>query len=168
MIACRIREVCGHYIKVNTLQATTVTTTTYHYSLTMLPQNHFFFLLIALFSFTSILGSFEGFDKKFLPRVHVLNDLAQNSEPLNVLCKSRNTYIGERDLNVGDDFTWNAKENAPYYCRAFWVRFFASWHAIQPKRDNGKAAVFWLVNEHGFFLSWDNTTWVKKSVWETE
>ncbi|KAK9907011.1 hypothetical protein M0R45_002508 [Rubus argutus] len=106
----------------------------------MLPQSQLFFLLIALLSFTSILGSFEGLDKKFLPRVHVLNDLPPNSEPLNVLCKSRNTYI---------DFSHPG------------TRF-------RPKRDNGKAAVFWLVNEHGFFLSWDNTTWVKKSVWETE
>ncbi|KAL6189323.1 hypothetical protein ACLB2K_040712 [Fragaria x ananassa] len=126
------------------------------------------FLLIPLFSFTSILGSSEGLEYKPLPRVHIINALPPKSEPANIECKSRHTDVGERDLNVGDDFTWNAKERSLYYCRAFWGRFFSSWHAVQPKRDNGKAAVFWLVKEHGFFLSWDNSTWVKKSVWQTE
>ncbi|PRQ36920.1 putative plant self-incompatibility S1 [Rosa chinensis] len=135
----------------------------------MLSRSHIFFLLIpVLFSFTSMLCSSDELEYKFLLRVHIINALPQNSKPANIECKSTDTYIGERNLNVGDDFTWNAKESSLYYCRAFWGRFFASWHAVQPKRDDGKAAVFWLVNEHGFFLSWDNSTWVKKSVWETE
>ncbi|KAG6678866.1 hypothetical protein I3842_14G103100 [Carya illinoinensis] len=45
---------------------------------------------------------------------------------------------------------------------------FSSWHGFQPRRDMGRGVVYWLVKDTGFFLSWDNSSWVRKQLWETE
>lgn len=77
-------------------------------------------------------------------------------------------------LKEGEEYKWVAEEKDLYFCEAIWgTRFVASWHAFQPKRDlsrggGGRGSVFWLVQKDGFFLSYDNSTWVKKSTWETE
>ncbi|KAF4355362.1 hypothetical protein F8388_026632 [Cannabis sativa] len=70
--------------------------------------------------------------------------------------------ITSNPSSLGDDNNNNNNNN-----QAIWGRFMGSWHGFQPKRDLNNS-VFWLIKPNGFFLSWDNSTWVKKALWETE
>lgn len=105
-----------------------------------------------------------------LATVHITNVLPQNNSnnPMKIRCNCNKKYFGYKTLACGEDYTWIAEERDLYFCEALWGRFMASWHAFQPKRDINQQSVFWLVKQNGFFLSWDNSTWVKKSIWETE
>ncbi|KAF4367262.1 hypothetical protein G4B88_026769 [Cannabis sativa] len=100
--------------------------------------------------------------------VHIIT-----SNPSNKLIRIRvsNTkqsfYSLETTLKWGESYKFVAEERCLYYCEAIWGRFMGSWHGFQPKRDLNNS-VFWLIKPNGFFLSWDNSTWVKKALWETE
>lgn len=123
-------------------------------------------------SFSTILALEDYKKGSVTSTVHVINGLPKKSDSVNVHCNSKYTDLGMYTLNEGEEYKWVAEKQAEYFCEAIWgPRFFASWHAFQPKRDlvhSGGASVFWLVKKDGFFLSWDNSTWVKKSTWETE
>lgn len=132
-----------------------------------------FFLLISIaFSITitatSLATNNQKNERKFAT-VHIINALPKNSSgSLNLRCVSRHTELGVQTLKGGDEYNWIVTQRALFYCEALWIRFIASWHAFQPKRDSGHDSVFWKVQENGFFLSWDNSTWIRRAVWETE
>lgn len=119
------------------------------------------FLVLACI-FVSTIASAKEKGNHHLPAVHVINALPKNSEPMDLQCD------GEKILNAGEDYQWTVEENKLVYCEAFWGKLFASWHGFQPRRDVGHRAVYWLVKDTGFFLSWDNRSWVRKHLWETE
>lgn len=101
--------------------------------------------------------------------VHVMNALPKGSAPMEIRCNSRSTNLDAKQLKSGDDYRWIVqKERATYLCAALWVNKIASWHGFQPRRDANQKSVFWLVKENGFFLGFDNSSWVKKSTWESE
>ncbi|EXB66396.1 hypothetical protein L484_008286 [Morus notabilis] len=87
---------------------------------------------------------------------------------MKIQCSSKHTNIGAKELKRSDYLEWIVEEKALYFCEALWGILIASWHAFQPKRDVGHRSVFWVAKQNGFFHSWDNSTWVRKSVWETE
>ncbi|KAG6625130.1 hypothetical protein CIPAW_16G074900 [Carya illinoinensis] len=120
------------------------------------------FLVLACI-FVSTIASAKEKGNHHLPVVHVTNALPKNSEPMRLQCSGE-----EIILNAGEDYQWTLEENKLVYCEAFWGRSFASWHAFQPGRDVGRGAIYWLVKDTGFFLSWDNRSWVRKQLWETE
>lgn len=103
-----------------------------------------------------------------LPTVHVINALPKSSKAMNVSCSSNNIDIGEQSLVNGEVYKWRVSQRKLHYCVAIWERFFASWHAFQPRRDGNHETLFWMVEEDGFFISWDKAKWVRKYRWETE
>lgn len=105
---------------------------------------------------------------KHIATIHVINSMPKDSGPMQIHCNSKYTDYGMQQVDVGDDYQCGVREKALYYCAALSGREIASWHGFQPRRDGNRKAIFWLVKEDGFFLSWDNSTWVKKSVWFTE
>jgi len=103
-----------------------------------------------------------------LPTVYVINALPKSSKAMNVSCSSNNIDIGEQSLVNGEVYKWRVSKRKLHYCVAIWERFFASWHAFQPRRDGNHETLFWMVEEDGFFISWDKAKWVRKYRWETE
>ena len=134
----------------------------------MTTWSYFLFLALA-WSFIIIAIAFEKHDNH-LAVVHVINALPNNSEPMRIQCTSprTDTNLGEYTLYVGDDYQWNVTHKSLHYCEALWERRFASWHAFQPRRDVSHGTVYWLVKHNGFFLSWNNSSWVRKESWQTE
>ena len=130
--------------------------------------SRFLFLALA-WSFISAVIAFEEHDNH-LAVVHIINSLTNNSEPVSVFCisRGRKDFLGEYTLKVGEDFQWDVTLNTLNYGRALWGRVFASWHAFQPRRDVSHGTVYWQIRQDGFFLSWDNSSWVKREMWETE
>lgn len=45
---------------------------------------------------------------------------------------------------------------------------FTSFHAYDPARDKGRAAVFWRANYDGFAMSHDKVHWKMVARWESE
>ncbi|XWS35089.1 hypothetical protein CRYUN_Cryun21dG0096200 [Craigia yunnanensis] len=128
-------------------------------------RSSFVLFLVSVFIF-SVAGL--GGQDKHVATIHVINSMPRESEPMQTRCKSRYTDYGMHQLRVGDDYQCGVQEKALYFCAALSGRQIASWHGFQPRRDGNHKAVFWLVKEDGFFLSWDNSSWVRKSEWETE
>ncbi|KAB2062105.1 hypothetical protein ERO13_A10G120800v2 [Gossypium hirsutum] len=105
---------------------------------------------------------------KRIATIHVTNSMPRELQPIQLGCNSRYKDHGMHQLRVGDDYEFGVEERALHFCEAISGRQIASWHAYQPRRDWNHKAVFWRVKENGFFLSWDNSSWVRKSVWQTE
>lgn len=100
--------------------------------------------------------------------VHVVNSMPKKSGQVRIHCSSEHIDLGSHILIEGEDYNWAVEEKAVYFCEAVRLpRNFASWHAFEPERDVGHDSVFWLVQEDGFYLSWDNSTWDKQATWET-
>ncbi|KAG6781447.1 hypothetical protein POTOM_014352 [Populus tomentosa] len=95
-----------------------------------------------------------------LPTVHVINALPKSSKAMNVSCSSNTIDIGEQSLVNGEVYKWRVSQRKLHYCVAIWERFFASWHAFQPRRDGNHETLFWMVEEDGFFISWDKAKWI--------
>ncbi|KAJ4722891.1 putative Plant self-incompatibility protein S1 family [Melia azedarach] len=129
---------------------------------------HFLLLVFVASCFCFSIGNTIEVNSNHLAQVHIMNALPKGSEPIRIRCTSGNTDVGARELAPGSDYSWSVEERAVYYCGALWTRQIASWHAFQPRRDSKHENIFWLVKENGFFLGWDNSTWVRKSTWETE
>ncbi|KAK9266568.1 hypothetical protein L1049_021415 [Liquidambar formosana] len=124
------------------------------------------FLAIASFAICTIAVEEQADDAAI---VHIISDLPKQPGPVDVVCKfNGGSSLGEHTLNAGDDYQWSAQVKTVYYCRAIWGNRFAAWHAYEPSRDASHGTVFWLVKDHGIFLSWDKSSWVKKVIWETE
>ncbi|MBA0830677.1 hypothetical protein Goarm_015195 [Gossypium armourianum] len=130
-------------------------------------NGHVLVFLVSVFFFI-ISSSVDGSQYKQLSTIHVMNSMAKGSGPMQIRCKSRYTDYGMRQLGEGTEYRCGVREKAVYYCMGMTGRRIASWHAFQPRRDGNRKAVFWLVKENGIFLSWDNSTWVRKSDWETD
>ena len=125
----------------------------------------FILFLVSVFIF-SVAGL--GGQDKHLATIHVINSMPSDSEPMALSCKTGNKYLDMQTLGVGDDYQFGVQEKAVYSCFAATGNQFASWNAFQPKRDENHQTVFWLGKEDGFFLSWDNSSWVRKQKWQTE
>lgn len=132
-----------------------------------------FFCLVLSTSFKTTL-TYSPQQGKKLATIHIITNSLPKNNPNPVEFKlrctnSKQNYFGvETTLKWGDDYQFGVEERATYFCETLWGRYFGSWHAFQPKRDIGHESLFWLVKPSGFFFSWDNSTWVKKAVWETD
>uniref|UniRef100_A0A5B7BGQ2 Plant self-incompatibility S1 n=1 Tax=Davidia involucrata TaxID=16924 RepID=A0A5B7BGQ2_DAVIN len=102
------------------------------------------------------------------PVVHIISGMPKNSEPLSIHSKVSGNSIAVPTLLPGNEYQWRAEVNDIYYCTTIWGRQFAAWHAYELARDAGHATIFSLVNEDGFFLSWDKSSWKKIAYWETD
>lgn len=111
--------------------------------------------------FVSTIASAKQNGNNNLPVVHVRSALPEKSETMSL------NHEVEKTLHPGEEYQWTVEEKKIVYVEALWGRLFASIHAFQPKRDEGRSAVYWLVKDSGFYLSWDNSTWVGKKLWET-
>ncbi|GMI71787.1 hypothetical protein like AT3G24060 [Hibiscus trionum] len=113
-------------------------------------------------------SSVLGRQYKQLAAIHVTNLMPKGSGPMQIRCKSSYTDYGMHQVGEGDEYQCGVRERAVYYCMATLGRQMASWHAFQPRRDGSGKAVYWMLKDDGIFLSWDNSSWVRKSVWETD
>ncbi|TYH49993.1 hypothetical protein ES332_D10G174600v1 [Gossypium tomentosum] len=110
-------------------------------------RSSYVLFLVSVFIF-SVAGRL-GLGKR-IATVHVTNSMPRELQPIQLGCNSRYKDHGMHQLHVGEDYQFGAR------------------HAYQPRRDWNHKAVFWRVKENGFFLSWDNSSWVRKSIWQTE
>ncbi|KAK8518523.1 hypothetical protein V6N13_027993 [Hibiscus sabdariffa] len=124
--------------------------------------------LVSVLLIISQSSSVVGRQYKQLAAIHVANSMPKGSGPIQIHCKSSYTDYGMHQVDQGDEYQCSVRERAVYFCMATSGRQFAWWHAFQPSRDGSRKAVYWLVKDDGIFLSWDNSTWVRKSVWQTE
>lgn len=127
------------------------------------------FLLFVFITSCFRIGNTIEVNDDQVTQVHVMNALPKDSAPLEIRCNSADANLDAKQLKSGDDYSWRVEEEtATYFCEAFWGNKFASWHAFEPPRDANQKRVFWLIKEKGFFLGYDNCSWVEKSTWETE
>ncbi|KAL5781512.1 hypothetical protein ACOSP7_006541 [Xanthoceras sorbifolium] len=135
-------------------------------------SSHFLQSVILLALFFNIVGEtaaiVEVGNNQVAASVHVTNGLPAKSEAMKIECSFKGKRLGIHDVGVGEEYSWSVEEKALYFCEAIWGRQMGSWHAFQPRRDANHATVFWLVKQNGFFLSWDNSTWIRRSTWESE
>ncbi|KAL4295774.1 hypothetical protein GQ457_12G001680 [Hibiscus cannabinus] len=131
-------------------------------------RNSLVVLLVSVPIIFGLSSSVVGRQYKQLATIHVTNSMSKDSGAMQIHCKSSYTDYGMHQVGGGDEYECSVRERALYYCMAISGRRVASWHAFQPRRDRSRQAVYWLVKEDGIFLSWDNSSWVRKSLWETE
>ncbi|KAE8698084.1 Detected protein of unknown function [Hibiscus syriacus] len=131
-------------------------------------RNNLVVFLVPVLITISLSSSVLGIQRNKLATIHVMNSMPKGSGPMQVHCKSRYTDYRMQQVGEGDGYRCDVRERALYYCMAILGRRVASWHAFQPRRDGSRKAVYWLLKDHGIFLSWDNSSWVRKSMWETE
>ncbi|KAK8560792.1 hypothetical protein V6N13_026227 [Hibiscus sabdariffa] len=124
--------------------------------------------LVSVLIIISLSSSVLGRQYKQLAAIHVTNSMPKGSGPMQISCKSSYTNYGMHQVDEGGEYQCGVQERAVYFCMALSGRQMASWHAFQPSRDGSRKAVYWLLKDDGIFLSWDNSTWVRKSVWESE
>ncbi|EEF38495.1 S-protein homolog 2 [Ricinus communis] len=113
----------------------------------------------------------DGFCFKF--RVHVINGLSSNANPLFLRCWSLDDDLGEHHLYIGGDF--NFKFGLKVFGRTLFTCFF-EWdnknQHVDVFRDNVEANLccdtqtcFWRAQDEGIFFSVDSQTWDKKFNW---
>ena len=102
------------------------------------------------------------------PEVHFINNFSNKSTIVDALCKVNGTTLVIRTIETGDDSIWFATVNDIYRCTAQWEveNFTASWPGYEPKRDAGRAKIFWRINEGGFFLSYDKSSFKLEATWK--
>lgn len=77
-------------------------------------------------------------------------------------------FLPSVSLNRGQEYQLKATENISYICMAYFGLEFAVFYPYVPKRDKGQAAVYWKVNELGFYISYDDgSKWKLDTRWET-
>lgn len=103
-----------------------------------------------------------------LPVLNFINGLPKNSEPWELRCGNHSTNEHHAYLKAGGEDRWRIKENIGYSCDALWGNQFAYWKVYEPGVDSGKAVVFWLAKDDGFYHSWDKTKWTRDYEWEHE
>ncbi|KAE8717542.1 Detected protein of unknown function [Hibiscus syriacus] len=131
-------------------------------------RNYLVAFLVSVPIIISLSSSVLGMQHKQSATIHITNSMPKGSGPMQVRCKSSHTDYGMHLVDEGDGYRCDVRERALYYCMAISGRRVASWHAFQPRRDGNRKAVYWLLKDDGIFLSWDNSSWVRKSMWETE
>ncbi|OMO75304.1 Plant self-incompatibility S1 [Corchorus olitorius] len=110
----------------------------------------------------------EG-EKKLIATLQLINAIPKNeSQSIRVNCNNGNTNPGLKNINSGEVYEWRVEEKTTYVCLALWDRWFKSFEAFQPRKDGCHDQVFWLLKTDGLFHSWDNSTWVKEHIWETD
>ncbi|GLT56405.1 hypothetical protein SLA2020_294480 [Shorea laevis] len=131
--------------------------------------NYLVFFLVIFFFFSASKALKEHKQQNdTVPIIHVINGMAKNSEAIQVGCSSKSAQnLDAPTLGYGQSHVWKVEfEKELYDCDGDWGNYFTYWHAYQPKRDTGRGALFWLVKENGIFFSRDNTSWVRKAVWQ--
>ncbi|KAM6544758.1 hypothetical protein CsatB_025494 [Cannabis sativa] len=128
----------------------------------------FFFFFLFLFSI-SLKTTFGD----SLATVHIIsNPLPKNNtNPKEFRIEAENSEGRFQDTLKwgGKPYIFDVKQsNSTNYLQAFWGRFIASIHVYEPQRDIGHNSIYWLVKTDGFYLSWDNSSWVQNGYWDTE
>lgn len=103
-----------------------------------------------------------------LPVLIFINGLSHNSEPWELRCGNQSTNEHHAYLRNGEQDGWSINKNVGYSCDALWGNQFAYWKVYQPGEDSGKAIVFWLARDDGFYRSVDKSTWTREKEWEHE
>lgn len=107
-------------------------------------------------------------------RVHIMNDLSNNDEPLIIHCHSNDDDLGEHTLWMKNEFSFQFRENVWRYTH-FWcsmrilnskettVDVYRAYHETDKCQDTGNC--FWSVREDGFYFSNDQKSWEKRYNW---
>ncbi|KAM5553480.1 hypothetical protein ABKV19_025614 [Rosa sericea] len=103
-----------------------------------------------------------------LPVLNFINGLPKNSEPWELRCGNQSTNEHHAYLKTGAEDQWRIDKNVGYSCDTLWGNQFAYWKVYRPGEDSGKATVFWLAKDDGFYRSWDKSTWTREFEWEHE
>ncbi|KZV34060.1 hypothetical protein F511_02833 [Dorcoceras hygrometricum] len=102
--------------------------------------------------------------------VHITNtvpaeDLSQVNMTIRVV---GGDFLPSVALSRGQEYQMEAIENNPYIAMAYFGLEFAAFDPYLPGRDKGQAAVYWKVNDVGFYISYDGSKWKLDTPWETE
>ncbi|KAE8076210.1 hypothetical protein FH972_014874 [Carpinus fangiana] len=106
--------------------------------------------------------------------VRVVNGFTDNSSlPLVIWCASKDSDLGGRALQEGDDFSWQLATSfwsaTHFSCTIKWDQKRKSFDAFKAPRDAYRCSPLrrcsWLVKEDGFYFSNDEVHWRKDFSW---
>lgn len=131
-------------------------------------------VLVRFFILLGLLVNFkvEGFGIETFT-VHIMNGMSQNTDPVNVHCKSGDSDLGLRTLGQGVEFDFRFKTRVVgttlYFCSWYWDSKRASFDVFRDDREAlhcvKTANCYWKAREDGFYFSVDNSNWVKRNNW---
>ncbi|KAH6809144.1 hypothetical protein C2S51_026927 [Perilla frutescens var. frutescens] len=104
-----------------------------------------------------------------LPVVHFINAASRNNPaPINLQIKAGGKWRGSPQLSPGQDYGIRVEVDDVYFVIAVFGLRFTEFHAYEPARDKGRAAVYWRADNGGFAISHDKTHWKLVATWESE
>ncbi|KAJ0092725.1 hypothetical protein Patl1_26784 [Pistacia atlantica] len=136
-----------------------------------------FFFIIFLIIFHNFQASTFAFDEDRLIRikfkVHIINGLSSNENPLIIHCYSNDDDLGEHTLWMNNEFKFRFG-NHVWRLTHFWcvmrcglnkktIDVFRS--GVETKTCRRTGNCFWSAREEGFYFSNDNQSWVKRYDW---
>ncbi|KAJ4829313.1 hypothetical protein Tsubulata_019039 [Turnera subulata] len=132
------------------------------------PRNHFLLFLNLAFLFSAAIATKVNTENQ--PTVYIINSMPPNSQSIEVNCSSASSPIVDRELLVTEAYQLNVESKIPYLCIARMTqrRYIQIFDAYLPSRDKAHCKIYWLVNQDGFYLSWDRDKWVRKALWQSE
>ncbi|KAK9180178.1 hypothetical protein WN944_026340 [Citrus x changshan-huyou] len=104
---------------------------------------------------------------------YIINGINSSDKPLFIHCQSRDDDLGEHYLKAGEDFHWhfwvNFFRTTLFFCHMKWedkeTRFDVFTAGKEGKKCDKTGNVYWLVQESGFYLSDDKSSWSKQYDW---
>ncbi|KAI3469911.1 hypothetical protein Pfo_026574 [Paulownia fortunei] len=125
-------------------------------------------LLLALALHFSTLSAIQLEAGGAPPVIHIISAVAGNNLPLiSIRIKAGGNLKGSAELSPRQDYQINADVNDVYYASAVFGLRFASFHAYEPARDKGQAAIYWRADNLGFAISYDKTNYKRVALWES-
>lgn len=103
------------------------------------------------------------------PIVHFIDAMSVKNypAPINLHIKAGG-MSSSTQLQPGQDYGMRVEVDDVYFVIGVCGLRFTSFHAYEPARDKGRAAVFWRANHDGFAMSYDKVHWKRVARWESE
>lgn len=102
-----------------------------------------------------------------LPIVHFINAVGKDSDPIDLHINGGGVSSVVQ-ITSGQDYGMRVKLDDVHNVMCVFGSKFASFHAYEPARDKGYAAVFWRANGEWFSMSHDKVHWKKVARWQYE
>ncbi|EEF44311.1 S-protein homolog 21 [Ricinus communis] len=108
-------------------------------------------------------------------RVHVMNGLSSNENPLYIHCQSRDDDLGDHTLNVGGDFNFKFRikligPNTWFSCDMVWGSKHQHVDVFRQKVEGPMCCAdgnscYWRAQDDGIYFSTNNVEWIRRYEW---
>ncbi|KAL6532227.1 hypothetical protein OROGR_014197 [Orobanche gracilis] len=103
------------------------------------------------------------------PVIYIINAVdGANLPPISLGIKAGGNLKVSADLSRGQHIQVRADANLVYFASVFYGLRFTSFHAYEPARDKGRAAIYWRGDSSGFAISYDEANFKMVAPWESE